>query len=89
MSLPCCILVGMTPKPAGPTPNSADRIVDNSRHERGETPSGGQLAGQIVAVAVPDIASLPEAMSVWMERYQTFAVEGARSRAVAAKIGSL
>jgi len=62
--------------------NDPVRIGDNSRHEREE----GSTGGQIVAVSALDVTTIPDSMAVWMERYQTFAVAGVRSVAVATKI---
>ena len=72
----------MTPNQPGGTADDPARIAHNSRHEREEPPAGAQ----IVAVPALDITAIPDRMSVWMERYQTFAVEGVRSPAVATKI---
>jgi len=72
----------MKSKPLDDTAKGSDRIADNSRHER-ERPDSG---AEIVAVPALDITAIPDRMSVWMERYQTFAVAGNRSPAVATKI---
>ncbi|MBK6769379.1 MAG: hypothetical protein IPG72_10325 [Ardenticatenales bacterium] len=72
----------MKSKPLDDTAKGSDRIADNSRHER-ERPDSG---AEIVAVPALDITAIPDRMSVWMERYQTFAVAGNRSPAVAIKI---
>ena len=82
MSLLCSILVDMTSNHPDSTVEDSGRIADNSRHERSEVLAGGE----IVALEVLDIAAIPDRMSVWMERYLTFAVAGVRSPAVATKI---
>ena len=72
----------MTPNRPDSTVAGPDRIADNSRHERSEA----LLGGEIVPLEVFDITAIPDRMSVWMERYLTFAVVGVRSPAVATKI---
>ncbi len=75
--------------PGSTTPNNPDstvdgtsRIADNSRHERSEVSE----SGQIVATGAFDIASLPDHMDVWMQRYLALVVAGVRSVSVATKI---
>jgi integrase len=71
----------MRPKQPDTTAGDRARIPDSSRHERGDTTTGGQ----IVVVPALDVKAIPDRMTVWMERYQAFAVAGVRSPAVAAK----
>lgn len=72
----------MTPEHPDSTVDGTPRIADNSRHERGMASE----SGQIVAPSTLDIASLPDHMDVWMQRYLAFAVTGVRSVSVATKI---
>lgn len=66
----------------GATADNPEAIADNSRHERREASAGGQ----IVPAQALDVATIPDRMEVWIDRYQAFAVEGVRSVVVATKI---